>query len=74
MKKTIEIECTEEEYEEIKNNLDERGRANAMLAIVRTLDIVKDLKAAGWKPEEKNGMMNNAQQSVHLTGGQCAAK
>ena len=55
MKKTIEIECTEEEYEEIKNNLDERGRANAMLAIVRTLDIVKDLKAAGWKPEEKNG-------------------
>lgn len=54
MKKTIEIECTQEEYEEITNNLDERGRANAMLALVRTLDIVRDLKKAGWKPEDND--------------------
>lgn len=58
MKKTIEIDCTEEELVEILM-LDERERAKALLTIARMIVLSRDLKNAGWSgnddDEKKEG-------------------
>lgn len=66
MKKTIEIDCTEEELEEILR-LDERERAKALLTIARMIVLSRDLKNAGWSGNDDDEKKEEEKEAQRIS-------